>query len=115
MQFKDYQKQSIKTDLFTKPTEINLLSVGFLEKILGIAGESGELTDKIKKILRDKNGEVSIEDKDDITKELGDILWYVSAVSYYLDIPLEHVAQANIDKLSNRKERGVLKGEGDNR
>ena len=113
MDFNDYQENAAKYDLF-KPTK-NLNDVGFIEKVLGLVGEAGETADKIKKILRDKDGIISDEDKDLIVKELGDTMWYIAAISRYLDTPLSDVAQINIDKLEDRYQRNKLHGEGDKR
>ena len=113
MDFNEYQEKTSIYDLFSATT--GLKSVGFTEKVLGLAGEAGETADKVKKILRDKAGIITEEDRIEIAKELGDVLWYVSAISRYLNIPLEKVAIMNIEKLSNRKKRGKLHGAGDNR
>ena len=66
-------------------------------------------------MLRDKGGEFTYEDREEIKKELGDVLWYVSAVAFDFSISLGEVAKTNIAKLASRKERGVLQGSGDNR
>jgi NTP pyrophosphatase (non-canonical NTP hydrolase) len=114
MDFKDYQAQAIKTDLFGgKPQPIT--SNAFLAQLLGLVGETGEIAEKFKKLYRDKNGEFSEDDKAAMTKELGDVLWYVSVVSTYLDISLQDVATQNIEKLKSRQQRGKLSGSGDNR
>lgn len=113
MDLDTYQKKAAEFDLFEATTDLN--ATGFLEKILGLVGEAGETADKIKKILRDKDGEVSKEDCIEITKELGDILWYVANIARYFDVSLSEVAQNNIDKLTSRKKRGKLQGQGDNR
>ena len=113
MDFDEYQKKAAKYDLFDRFD--NLSEVGFIEKVLGLVGEAGETADKIKKLLRDKKGIVSDEDRDLIAKELGDTLWYISAISRYLDVPLSEVAQGNIDKLENRYQRNKIHGEGDKR
>ncbi|MDB5182656.1 MAG: hypothetical protein JWO47_440 [Candidatus Saccharibacteria bacterium] len=114
MDFNDYQAKAITTDVFGgKPQPID--SHAFLAQLLGLMGETGEIADKFKKIYRDKNGVLSKEDKTDMTKELGDVLWYISVVSTYLGISLEDVATQNIEKLFSRKERDVLRGSGDNR
>ncbi len=83
--------------------------------ILGLNGEAGEVAEKFKKILRDKGGVVSPEDRDAIKKELGDVLWYLSAISGELGLGLEDVAEGNISKLFDRAARNVLHGDGDDR
>ena len=70
----------------------DLKEVGFVEKVLGLTGETGETADKIKKILRDKDGVVSDEDRGLIVKELGDILWCIAAIARYLGVDLSEVA-----------------------
>jgi NTP pyrophosphatase (non-canonical NTP hydrolase) len=82
---------------------------------LGLAGETGEVCDKIKKIIRDQDGVIKSEDVEAIRKELGDVLFYLAAQAWELGITLESVAQGNIDKIADRKKRGKLKGSGDNR
>ncbi len=113
MDFDQYQNKTKKYDL-SKATN-NLKEVGFIEKVLGLVGEAGETADKIKKILRDKDGVVSDVDKELIVKELGDTLWYIAAIARYLDVPLSEVANKNIDKLENRYQRNKIHGEGDER
>ena len=113
MDLDKYQKRAAKYDLFE--TTVDLKSPGFLEKILGLAGEAGEAADKVKKILRDKGGYASEEDKAELVKELGDVLWYVANVARYLDVDLSQIAKVNIDKLESRRKRNKLHGEGDNR
>ena len=82
---------------------------------LGLAGEAGEVADKVKKILRDKEGVFDQASKESIKLELGDVLWYVAQLSSELGFELESVAQANLDKLANRASRGLISGNGDNR
>ncbi len=113
MKFKEYQEKAASTDLF-KPTG-DLSEVGFIEKVLGLAGEAGEVTDKVKKVLRDKKGEFSDDDKKAVAKELGDVLWYIANISRYLEIPLEEVAKMNLAKLEDRARRNKLHGAGDER
>lgn len=83
--------------------------------ILGLVGEAGEIANKAKKIARDKGGNMDTVAQDDAHAELGDVLWYVSAMATELDTELSDVGSSNLDKLSSRKERGVLGGSGDNR
>ena len=109
--FEQYQNDAIQTLMYPGSKEL----LGLLYTVLGLNGEAGELAEKLKKILRDKGGELSEEDRAEVAKELGDVLWYVTGICYELDIPLEEVARMNIDKLNSRKERGMLGGSGDNR
>ena len=113
MDFDEYQKKASKYDL-AKATS-NLKDAGFIEKVLGLVGEAGETADKIKKLIRDKNGVASDEDKELVIKELGDTLWYIASVARYLGVPLSKVASLNIDKLESRYQRNKLHGEGDKR
>ncbi|MFH1970817.1 MAG: nucleoside triphosphate pyrophosphohydrolase family protein [Patescibacteria group bacterium] len=109
MNFDEYQKKASKTAVFPKVRE------SYVYPTLGLVGETGEFVEKIKKIFRDKNGKISKRDKQEMVKELGDVLWYLSQVAKELDISFEEIAQKNIKKLSSRKKRGKLHGEGDNR
>lgn len=80
-----------------------------------MTGEAGEVSEKVKKILRDKNGQATDADRLEIAKELGDVLWYINVLSVRLGFSLEEVAQMNLDKVLSRKARGVTHGSGDNR
>lgn len=82
---------------------------------LGLAGEVGEVCEKIKKVFRDKNGEFTADDKESIKKEVGDVLWYLASISSDLGFTLGEAADKNIEKLYSRKNRGVLNGSGDDR
>lgn len=113
MNLNDYSQKAIAT--LTDNYDHGDISAQMMGQVLGLAGESGEVLEKFKKLLRDKSGVISEEDKVEIVKELGDILWYVNAVSHLLGYELEDVAKANIDKLASRKERSQIHGSGDNR
>ncbi len=82
---------------------------------LGLAGEAGEVADKVKKVIRDKNGIFDIDTKLSIKSELGDVLWYVSQLSSELGFDLEEVAVGNLNKLASRSKRGMISGDGDHR
>tara|TARA_Y100001968_G_scaffold321506_1_gene356049 strand:- start:47402 stop:47731 length:330 start_codon:yes stop_codon:yes gene_type:complete len=82
---------------------------------LGLAGEAGEVADKVKKILRDNDGVFDSASKEGIKLELGDVLWYVAQISSELGFNLEDVARANLSKLANRAKKGSISGSGDNR
>jgi len=109
MDFKTYQTLSRETALYPNKDH------NFIYPTLGLAGESGEVAEKIKKVIRDENGIVSEQKKIEIEKELGDVLWYVAQIATELGLSLEEVAKKNIEKLFSRKERNVLMGSGDNR
>ena len=114
MNFSDYQKLAMKTDVFGGK-KVPLASGAFMAQILGLMGETGEIAEKFKKIYRDQNGEITPEQVQDMKKELGDVLWYIASVSSYLGIKMEDVATHNIEKLASRQKRGKLSGSGDNR
>ncbi len=82
---------------------------------LGLVNEAGEVAGKIKKIFRDKSGEISEADRDALKQELGDVLWYLTQICTNLGLTLEEVAEANLDKLFSRLERGKIQGDGDHR
>jgi NTP pyrophosphatase (non-canonical NTP hydrolase) len=109
MDFNEYQKKSRKTAAYP--------SIGHpvIYPTLGLVNEAGEVAGKIKKVFRDKGGEISPETRDALKAELGDVLWYIAQVCTELNIPLNDVAEYNIAKLYDRLERGKIKGDGDNR
>jgi NTP pyrophosphatase (non-canonical NTP hydrolase) len=109
MNFEDYQTRAMSTAIY--PNRGNNL----VYPVLGLNGEAGEIAEKLKKIIRDSGGELSPESRKDLSKELGDILWYVAACCDELGLRMDSVASANIAKLASRKERGQLSGSGDNR
>jgi NTP pyrophosphatase (non-canonical NTP hydrolase) len=82
---------------------------------LGLAGEAGEFADHAKKVIRDDGGAVSDERRAAMSKELGDVLWYVAQLATELELDLDEIAQQNLEKLLSRKRRGVLAGSGDDR
>lgn len=111
MTFNEYQKQAITTLTIDEGAGLNLIAY----MTLGLAGETGEIAEKIKKIIRNHEGDFSKLDKEDMTKELGDVLWYLSALSTQLGIDLGEVAKVNLAKINDRKQRGVINSTGDNR
>ena len=82
---------------------------------LGLAGEAGEVCEKIKKIMRDQKGFITQENEDELVKELGDVLWYVANIASEINRNLSEIAEVNLQKLEDRKNRGKLQGSGDNR
>jgi len=125
MDFNEYQKEAHKTaeypdtavigDKFFHGDGPELILTPFLYASLGLAGEAGEVAEKVKKIIRNKKGLYTDEDVSDIRKELGDVLWYIAELCTVFDISMENCAKTNIEKLADRKERDVIKSEGDNR
>lgn len=116
MELNDYQEKALSTDVYSQNTPLETVNeLGFLNKVLGLAGESGEFSEKVKKIMRNSDGKISQDERKELLKELGDILWYLATISRYLGSDLNNVAQTNLDKLASRQERGVIKSKGDNR
>lgn len=117
MDFDEYQAIAIQFDTAKEPENYQERYNGFIEKGLGLAGETGEVIEKIKKMVRDKDVvfPLTFEEQVDLEKELGDVLWYVSAIAYYSGIELGDIATTNLNKLEDRKERGKIHGDGDNR
>lgn len=109
MTFDEYQKQSKGTAQYSE------FFTPWVYLALGLAGESGEVVDKLKKVGRNKNGVFSDDDKLEIQKELGDVLWYLSQLCEELGLSLDEVATMNRAKLEDRKARDVIKSRGDNR
>ncbi|UTX51200.1 nucleoside triphosphate pyrophosphohydrolase family protein [Candidatus Saccharibacteria bacterium TM7i] len=113
MTIEEYSKQAITT-LHTDHGTSDM-SATLLSQVFGLVGEGGEVAEKFKKLIRDKNGALSEEDTKEILKELGDVLWYVNSISNLLGSSLSEVAANNLEKVLSRKERGVTSGSGDNR
>lgn len=109
MTFGEYQKLSRKTAIY--PNKDN----NFVYPTLGLVGEAGEVAEKIKKILRDNNGVVDEARKQELLKELGDVLWYLTQITSELGLSLEQIASLNIKKLNSRHKRGRISGNGDDR
>lgn len=101
MKFDDYQDKTGETAVYPEDSAISYLA-------LGLNGEAGEVAEKIKKSIRDDK-ELELE------KELGDVLWYLARLADELGYDLSEVADTNLDKLLDRKDRGKIHGDGDNR
>jgi NTP pyrophosphatase (non-canonical NTP hydrolase) len=110
MTFDEYQKQALTTAHFSGDELKDIM-----HWVLGVTGESGEIAEKVKKIIRDKEGVFTDEDKTELAKEIGDVLWYLATLSHQLGVPFDSVAAGNLAKLKSRQERGVIGGSGDNR
>lgn len=117
MELNQYQKAALETAVYPKEFKT-------VYPALGMNGEAGEVADKVKKVIRDSNelvrdssGAIVLpqEKREELAKEVGDVLWYVATMAYDIGYSLEEIAEMNIRKLASRKERGKLNGEGDNR
>lgn len=99
---------------YSQWVEGKILTKGYtrqVENTLGLVGEAGEVAEKLKKSFRDN----AVLDKEDMMKELGDVLFYVAALANLYGGNLQEVAELNVSKLESRQKRGVLQGSGDNR
>lgn len=108
LSFNEYQSAAAATAFYPD-------SYSVIYPTLGLVGEAGEVAEKVKKILRDSYGVFTEEKVEEIRKELGDVLWYIALIAYDLNIPMNDIAECNINKLQSRSERGKLSGSGDNR
>lgn len=106
MNFNEYQE-------WTRTTAIYPKEIGRLYTTLGLAEESGEVAGKLKKAIRDGHDESVL--RANVLKELGDVMWYAARVADEFGWKLDEVVDFNVGKLSDRKDRGVLQGSGDNR
>ncbi len=108
MNFQEYQTKSRKTAIYKDAGN------NYVYPTLGLVGEAGEIANKLKKVQR---GDYALTDevKKEVSKELGDVLWYVAQLATELGASLDEIAQSNIEKLYSRMDRGKLGGSGDNR
>ncbi len=109
MDFNQYQKNAFSTARYPDKGK------NIFYPVLGLCGESGEVAEKVKKVIRDNNGQVSENTKLELAKELGDVLWYIAALATELELDMNEIAEKNIEKLFSRRDRGKIKGSGDNR
>ena len=106
MKIDEYQAEARSTAIYDQP---------IIYPTLGLTGESGEVAEKVKKMIRDDNGCLTEERRQALIKELGDVLWYLANISSDLGIPLSEVAEINLNKLKERKQKNMLQGSGDDR
>ena len=113
MSMNQYQEFTQDTAMYPDAGEGSINAI--IYTTLGLSGEAGEIPNKVKKILRDDNGEISEEKRLAILAEIGDVLWYVARLADELGSRLGDIAEANIKKLEDRANRGVIEGSGDYR
>jgi NTP pyrophosphatase (non-canonical NTP hydrolase) len=109
MDFKTYQKKARETAKYPNLGSNNIYPT------LGLVGEAGEVAEKVKKVIRDKNSIFDEESKLAIKKELGDVLWYLSNLCTEFNFSLDEVALNNLEKLKLRAAKGKISGSGDDR
>ena len=108
MTFNEYQQAARGTAIYPQDMKV-------VYPTIGLAGETGEVAEKVKKTIRDKAGSFDADTTRELAKELGDVLWYIAAIAGDLGLDLDDVAQMNIDKIHSRQDRNLLHGQGDNR
>jgi len=108
MNFEEYQKDAKETAIY--PSNLKILYPA-----LGLAGEAGEVANKVKKIARDHKGKMPEDWRHQIASEIGDVLWYCSALASDINVPLGEIAYNNLQKLGKRKKSGTIGGSGDSR
>jgi NTP pyrophosphatase (non-canonical NTP hydrolase) len=101
LDFAEYQRQASRTAIYDDADVV-------VYPALGLVSEAGEVAGKVKKVLRDDKGQFLPEKRQEIAKEIGDVLWYIAALCTDLNVDMEAVAQGNLDKLNSRLARGVL-------
>ncbi len=106
--FKDYQLDAYGTAVYPDDSKI-------IYPALGLAGEAGEVANKVKKIIRDGKGNMPENYKDQIAGEIGDVLWYCATLAHDLGYDLGEIAEKNLLKLQSRQKRNAIAGSGDNR
>lgn len=109
MDFSEYQTTSRQTAKYP------MAGKNFIYPTLGLAGEAGEVADKVKKVHRDHDNVFDDAAIEGVKKELGDVLWYIAQLATELNLSLDDIATTNITKLQSRLTRGVLSGSGDER
>jgi len=103
-----YQDRAVATAIYPETHKITYPA-------LGMAGEAGEVANKVKKIIRDGKKSLPDDWQEQLASEIGDVLWYCAALARDLDMSLATIMAANLDKLKTRQEQGTLGGSGDKR
>lgn len=111
LDFDAYQQLAARTAIYPGREESTVAPY----PALGLAGEAGEVCEQVKKMIRDDGAQLTERRRRALRKELGDVLWYVAALCDELDLAMGEVARANVEKLADRAERGVISGDGDDR
>lgn len=107
MNVNDYQIASRETAIYPEVSSGSNAALAYCA--LGLAGEAGEVSGKISKVVRDGADPYTVRD------ELGDCFWFLAQLASELGVPLSEILRDNLEKLQSRQARGVLSGNGDNR
>lgn len=111
MNFDEYQKKALTTAFNSYDDPVLQRTIW----AMGVSGEAGEVIEKWKKIVAYKAGKISEEDLGELAKELADVVWYIAVLANSLGLSFDDIMKTNLKKLADRKNRGVIKGYGDNR
>lgn len=114
MDLNDYQAEARETAIYPGYNDTTSIT-GLSYTAMGLAGEAGEIANKVKKIIRDDDGVITGIHRVQIAAELGDVLWYVAQTASQLGYSLGYIAEMNLNKLEARAAKGTLQGSGDNR
>ncbi len=107
---REYQEWTANTAAYPQSNTGRIEELMYLS--LGMSGEAGEVSNCIKKLFRDQD---TPELRANLSKELGDVMWYAARLATALDVDLTEIISMNKAKLEDRMARGVIKGSGDNR
>ena len=106
--FNSYQRSASKFAIYPEQHKL-------IYPALGMAGEAGEVANKVKKLIRDGPDNRPLTWREDIGYEIGDVMWYCSELADNLNLTLGMIAAQNLAKLQKRKDKGTLGGSGDTR
>jgi len=106
--FNSYQRNASSTAIYPDQHKI-------IYPALGLAGEAGEVANKVKKLIRDGPDKRPDDWREQIASEIVDVLWYCAALATDLNLTLGMIAGQNQAKLSARKNAGTIGGSGDKR
>ena len=109
MNFNEYQTKAIKTAIYPHANH------NWAYPLIGLCGETGEIANKCKKLIRDDKGLITQDKRKEISDEIGDLLWYVAVLAKEFNLELEQIAYSNLAKIQSRQERNKIKGSGDTR
>ena len=104
----EYQEKAKATAIYPKKDALPYLA-------LGLGSEAGEVSGKVKKLIRDGPDKRPLTWREDISYEIGDVLWYCSELADNINYTLGMIAAQNLSKLQKRKDKGTLGGSGDTR